>query len=65
MLLGRMVRNVHNAMVAEARLGARMGRIGRVVIMAVVLAAVGGCQLSNPRMIVTPHDRPSGPFPQP
>jgi hypothetical protein len=42
-----------------------MGRIGRVVIMAVVLAAVGGCQLSNPRMIVTPHDRPSGPFLQP
>lgn len=65
MLLSRMFLHDCSAMVAEARVGGvRMGRLGRVVIMAVLLAAIGGCQLSNPRIFVTPHDRPTGPFPQ-
>lgn len=42
-----------------------MGRIGRVVIMAVMLAAIGGCQLSEPRVSVSPLSSPMGPIAQP
>lgn len=42
-----------------------MGKVGRVAILVIMLAALGGCQLSNPRIFVTHHPGPMGPVPQP